>query len=242
MSIKEIFFDTFVLIYSIIGIGLIVSGLLYFAWISLGWASILISLGIAFIAWGISRKSGILTKQLADVSTKTEAMTNKIAKSTLYETIGIFEDRRLGLRERWGIFDHKLILIQGYRRRSNEFQIDFTEYQYYCSFSIWKCRTYIERAMIFRDSFDMTDENKIIHQVDCFFQDLCSGNLFFIANFHINFQFEEEYQRHLQYIYNKLLSLNRFYSRDDSERERSYRILNNLRYLKGYSTTPKFWS
>ena len=117
MDLKEIFTDTLVLIYSILGIGFIIVGLFYYTRISLGWASILISLGIAFIAWGISRKSGILTKRIAEVSAKTEEMTKKLAKSALHETIGITEDRRLLLREKLIKITHKANTISDYIKK-----------------------------------------------------------------------------------------------------------------------------
>lgn len=241
MNFKKIITDPLVIIYSIIGICFIGIGLLYFAWISSGWASILISLGIAFIAWGISRKSGFLIKRIEDISKKTEKTTGRLTKSSLLETIGVFEDRRLGLRERWGVFEEKSNCIPGYISRSNAFKIDFIEYRYYSSFSIWKCRTYVERALIFQENFGTDEESKLIHHVDCLFQDLCSEHIFFFVHFHINILLLEESKRHLQYIYNQLLTLNLFNNKDDKEQRRRYRILNNLRYLKGYSTTPRFW-
>jgi hypothetical protein len=169
-------------------------------------------------------------------------MATKLAKSSVLETIGVFEDRRLGLRERWGIFEVKSNVNPGYISRSNVFKIDFTEYTYYISFSIWKCRTYVERALTFQENFVTNEENNLIHQVDCFFQDLCEGHIFFVFHFQINFQLLEESRRHIQYIYNQLLTLSLFNLRNDKEQKRRYRILNNLRYLKGYSTTPKFWN
>ena len=246
MGIKDYLYRHPEWIFYILGIPLIIFGCIYAIWIwlwfSLGWASILISLGTALIAWGIHRKTGVIITDIADISTKTEETTEKIAKSSLSETIGVFEDKRLGLRERWGIFNQKAIIIPGYRNRSNEFLIDFTEYRYYSSFLIWKCRTYIKRAMLFKDSFKLNDEEDIIHHVDCLFQDLCRGILIIQRDFGVTFHLKPEYHRHLQYIYNKLLSLDKFNSRDSTEQERRYRILNCLRYLKGYSTTPFFWN
>ena len=241
MSLKE-YFDFEPVSIWIFGISIFIVGILVGYKIHLGWGSIILSIAIAIFAYGISKKSERMTETITEISKDAKETTDKIAKSTLYETIGVFEDRRLGLRERWGIFEQKSILIQGYRRGNNEFQIDFTEYRYYCSFSIWKCRTYIERAMIFQENFKMKEEEKLIHHIDCLFQDLCQGNVFFNLNFHINFQLDNEYKRHLQYIYNKLLTFNYFNRRDNSEYLQRYRILNNLRFLKGYSTTPIFWN
>ena len=160
-------------------------------------------------------------------------MTGKIVLCNIYETFGELEDRRLTLREKYRTIQAKLN-VPNYPN-SLDFQTDMTGYIINYSYSLWKCRTYLERAWIFEEYFKNKEENKLLHFIDCLFQDLCEGK----EAFHI--PITDENIRHLTFIYNKLYGLKQFYSRKDSERKRTYRILNNLRYLKGYSTTPKYF-
>lgn len=222
MPLKE-YFDTHPAIYYSIGIVFLISGIsISLIYSLLGWGSILISIGIASIVIGISRKSEMMTKAIAD--------------SSLLETIGVFEDRRLGIRERFKKIQEKTKIIKNYSKNSTELQLDLLDYTIYYSFSIWKCKTYLDRTMIFEKYFSENDENQLIHHIDCLFQDLCLGKQ------HFNIKLiNKENIRHLESMYDTISQFNRFNLDNIEEKPRRERILTNLNVLKGLSASPKFF-
>lgn len=214
MNIKEyILYNLEYIGYYFVGFGLIFSGLYYASEFnnSEGWGAILISLGVFTIALGISRKSSTTTKG--------------IAYSSFKETYGEFEDRRLALREKNQKIDFKRQNFDNYSNSTDE-RIDILDLNIYLSYSIWKCFTYLDRAMIYRKQMRDNDENDLIHQVDCFFQDLCEG----LVVSHI--ALTNEYQNHLEKMYNIISKFNRFNKDTIKEQFRKERILGNLKFLK----------
>ncbi len=207
------------IIFYFFGICIIFIGFIYALWLdiwfSLGWASILISIGIAFIAIGISRKS--------------EQMTGTIIKSSLYDTIGIMEDRRLEIRKKLEIIKKKIETISGYKHNSPELNLDITDYRIYYSYSIWKFKTYIDRVMFYKEYLDERDEEKLIHFYDNLLQDLCQGKEAFKINLANN------YINNLESIFDIVSKYKRYNKDTISDQFRRERILENLKFLKNLS-------
>ncbi|MBN1861626.1 MAG: hypothetical protein JW840_09225 [Candidatus Thermoplasmatota archaeon] len=206
-------------IFYIFGICIFGFGFYYAFRISLGWASILVSVGLAFIAGGISKKS--------------QMMTEAIAQSTLYETIGVLEDRRLGIKERFEKIQKKIQIIPNYRNL-RQLQIDSLDYHLYYSYSIWKCWTYLDRAMVFKKNFTDVDEDRLIHYIDCFFQDLCIGK----QSFGVSLIGVGDYIGNLRNMYDIISHFN-VYNRDTvGDQLRRTRIHTNFQYLNNLAAQP----
>jgi hypothetical protein len=152
-------------------------------------------------------------------------MTEDIAYSSFKETFGEFEDRRLGLREKNQKIVYKRKNITNYTN-SHDDELDKLDLNIYLSYSIWKCKTYLDRAMIYKKYLRENDENSLIHQVDCFFQDLCEGIL--IGGIIL----EKEPKNHLDAMYNIISKFHRFHNDSIGDQDRRERILNNLKFLK----------
>lgn len=219
MEFRRYFANPIAIIFYILGFIIILSGLIWCIKIHLGWGSIFISIGIAIFLIGISKG--------------TEEMMKKITKSSLYETMGVEEERRLFLREKFEKINKKKILIQNYRRNSIELKLDLLDYTLCYFYSIYIYNHYFDRAMVFQKYFSEEDEDKIIHYIDNLFQELCLGK----ENFGISL--EDKHIRRLENMHNELSKLKLFNSQN--EQTRRCRILYNLRYLKGLTPTPIYY-
>jgi len=179
------------------------------------WGPILISLGIFAIALTISRQTG--------------KMTGDIAKSSLYETIGEFEDRRLNIRIKNNLilFKRNKDNVKDYAGSESE-KVDKQELIIYASYSLWKCVTYLNRALIYKRYFDDKEEDKLIHQVDNLYIDICDSTKI------LGKLFDNEVVKHLTNMYDLIFKLERFNRQKSINDEfRRERILSNLKYLKG---------
>jgi len=212
MNAKEYIFYNFEFIgYYIFGFGLIFYGLYHAIKINEGWGAILISLGIFVIAWGISRKSSLLAED--------------VAKASLYETLGRLEDKRLAIRDRFKLIQDKLEnkLIDN---KSSNFKVVLNEYSRLYTYSVWKCKEYLDEALFFKKYFKNKEENQIIHFIDCFYQDLCDGKRY------LGIPLLPEYIHHLEIIYDNIRELEAFDRNTDKAEARRMRLLINLDYLR----------
>jgi len=182
--------------------------------------SIILALAFFIIAAGLSRKSEIAT----------EAIMN----SHLSETLGLFEDRRLTMREKMTIILEKENVVANYNN-STDFLIDVAKFHIYLSFSIWKCRRILNRALLFKNRFKIRDQEKIIHQIDCLFQDLVQGKL----NFPITLS--NEYKNHLQQMIDIICEFEVFNRDTDKEDSRRTRICTNFTCLQDHHSTFMTW-
>ncbi len=197
--------------YYAVGFSLIILGLYYAIEIDVSWGSILLSLGIFIIAWGISRKSSVLASD--------------VAKASLYETLGRLEDRRLAIRDRFEIIQDQLKNMLNYDA-SSDFIVDRNEYSRLYTYSVWKCKEYVDEALFFKKYFTIKEENKIIHFIDNLYQDLCNGKRY------LGISLLPEYIRHLEIMYEKIQELEAFDKDTEKAEARRMRILVNLNYLR----------
>lgn len=172
------------------------------------------SLGFAFLSIGIAKESDKKMKA--------------IAYATFDEAIREIEDRRLTLQARLPILQNKVsrrkIDIPGDK---SELMDEIKEFAIFYQYSIWKCKTYLDRAMNFKKYLRPKDRKEIIHQIDCLFFKLAP------IKKTLNLTLDDSYKRHIQNMYDTIITFDEFYS----DTVRQNRLESNRSYLKDEGAT-----
>lgn len=172
------------------------------------------SLGFAFLSIGIAKES----------DKKMEA----IAYATFDEAIREIEDRRLTIQSRLPILQNRIsrrkIDIPGDK---SELMDEIKEFAIFYQYSIWKCKTYLDRAMNFKKYLRPKDRKEIVHQIDCLFFKFAP------IKKALNLTLDDSYKRHIQNMYDTIITFDEFYS----DTVRQNRLETNRSYLKDEGAT-----
>jgi hypothetical protein len=176
---------------------------------------------IAFLSFSIA----LLSLYLGYISGR---RMKAIANATFDEAIREIEDRRLTLQERYPILQKKVARMKKQKTGDkHELEDAIDEFAIYFQFSIWKCKTYLDRAMNFEEYLQSPDREKIVHHIDCLF--------FVLAPIKksLNHTLHESYKGHIQNMYDTIKEFDEFH-KDDI---RKNRIDTNRSYLKDEGAT-----
>lgn len=151
------------------------------------YGNILITIGIGVFAIGIGISSD-----------------KKLSESQFIEfrrLRGQFEDIRLSLRER------RLLLEPPKRIESNE-KVDkirkekVKEFGIRYSFSIWKCKTYLNEINTIKKRLNDKDQSNVIRLLALYYLELLYGRVFFLVETGKLFQIDDNYKNQLKSMFN----------------------------------------
>lgn len=174
--------------------------------------SVLVSIGIAYIAGGISRKS--------------EKMTSDIGFSSFYDSLNTMRERRLNLRDKLFDIEFKISQDSNYLK-SAKGRNNVDNYVRYLSYTIWLSKVYLDRAIIFKTHIRSKEKKLLIHFIDNLFIDLCDGK------WKAGIKIDNNYGGQLEDMYNTISKFHEFNKEDIKGELQRERILNNLKFLKG---------
>jgi hypothetical protein len=175
------------------------------------WSAIFISLGIAFIAYGLSRKS--------------DEASLKNAHYALNETINTIEDVRLLIREKSAKIDKKTKIYKD-KYSKEEKSLDIQDLAINCSFKTWKIFRYLDRIKIYDKLLTSQEKNIIINQINHYFSELVMSK----ANY--NIVILGDYYEHLQKIVEYIFKFKEFHDESSNRLiKRKKAILQNLDLL-----------
>ena len=142
---------------------------------------IIITLGIGFVAIGIGISSD-----------------KKLKESQFIEfrrLRGQFEDIRLSLRER-------RLLLEPPKKKVDRIRIEkVKEFGIRYSFSIWKCKTYIDEINTIRKRLKDKDQKSIIRLLALYYMELLYGRILILKETGKLFKIDENYKKQLQGMY-----------------------------------------
>ena len=182
-------------------------------------ACLSVYLGLHSIELG--KESTKIADESKQIASESKKMMEVVSRFAYNETIGIFEDRRLTMRD-------KLLKIKDKTTKnmyddSNEFEADKTDYLIDHSFSIWKCTWYLRNLMEYKEWMEKADEKQIIHYVTNFFNDVIDGMVFF------KFKITEERFGNIKGMYETVKELKSFDEHDEKvEFEKSFKLLEKI--------------
>lgn len=140
----------------------------------------------------IGIKISIESSRISNVS---KEMMESLAKSTFLEVKGIFEDVRLSLQK------HRLKIqdiVEDDNEKSEVLIILLSEYKTDFYYNIWKCYTYLEQAEVLLKWAPKKFQNKVINLLKNYYNELIIGKR------HFKFPIDDEYKKHIRWMYEKV--------------------------------------